>query len=210
MKQILIFLSILFSLLALNTQGQCIDNAGHVQGDIDSIHINTCEWFIDTSYVRVARLEYDAYEYSVYPDGCDTTFFSCVRCDSFVAEPSAEIRRFIRALGNQTPGAPPEPEASYKVYTALLTQTGTSAPTATVLENTIGTITWTYTDYGFYTGTCTGCFTENKTFAYMYNIFQNLNGLYFNWFDVDRVVISGDADYSEGTVPMRVEIRVYP
>ena len=33
----------------------------------------------------------------------------------------------------------------YKVYTALLTQTGTNAPVATVLENTLGgTPVWSY------------------------------------------------------------------
>ena len=35
--------------------------------------------------------------------------------------------------------------ASYLVYTALLTQSGTDAPVATVLENTLGgTVTWSY------------------------------------------------------------------
>ena len=39
----------------------------------------------------------------------------------------------------------------YKVYTALLTQSGTTAPVATVLENTLGiTPTWTYANVGQY------------------------------------------------------------
>ena len=39
----------------------------------------------------------------------------------------------------------------YKVYTALLTQTGTNAPVATVLENTLGiTISFSYTTVGRY------------------------------------------------------------
>lgn len=38
----------------------------------------------------------------------------------------------------------------YKVYTALLTQSGTNAPVDTVLENTIGDITWFYTSPGRY------------------------------------------------------------
>jgi len=54
----------------------------------------------------------------------------------------------------------------YKVYTALLTQSGTSAPTATVLENTLGgSITWTYTSTGSYVGTLTSAFTLNKTWT---------------------------------------------
>lgn len=53
----------------------------------------------------------------------------------------------------------------YKVYTALLTQSGTDAPVATVLENTLGgTLVWTRDTTGQYTGTLNGAFTENKTF----------------------------------------------
>lgn len=44
------------------------------------------------------------------------------------------------------------PNPTYKVYTALLTQTGTNAPVATVLENTLGvTPTWLYGVAGSYT-----------------------------------------------------------
>ena len=38
----------------------------------------------------------------------------------------------------------------YNIYTALLTQSGTAAPVATVLENTIGNITWVYEGVGQY------------------------------------------------------------
>jgi len=52
----------------------------------------------------------------------------------------------------------------YKSYVALLTQTGTSTPTAVVLENTLGgTPTLGYTSAGLYTVTLTGAFTANKT-----------------------------------------------
>lgn len=51
-----------------------------------------------------------------------------------------------------------------KVYVALLTQTGTDAPVATVLKNTLGgTVVWTRTIAGAYYGTLVGAFTENKT-----------------------------------------------
>lgn len=54
--------------------------------------------------------------------------------------------------------------AGVKVYRALLTQTGTDAPTATVLENSLGgTPTYGYVDPGTYTVTLTGAFTANKT-----------------------------------------------
>lgn len=49
---------------------------------------------------------------------------------------------------NSTGGRP------YTSYTALLTQTGTNAPVATILENTTGnTIVWTRTNTGMYKGT---------------------------------------------------------
>ena len=51
----------------------------------------------------------------------------------------------------------------YKVYTALLTQSGTNAPVATVLENTLGDIVWSYNSIGIYHATSIGSFTENKT-----------------------------------------------
>ncbi len=47
--------------------------------------------------------------------------------------------------------------APYKAYTALITQTSTNAPTATVLNNTTGqTIAWTYSEAGVYIGTFSG------------------------------------------------------
>lgn len=54
--------------------------------------------------------------------------------------------------------------APYLVYTALLTQSGTSAPTATVLTNTLGgTVIFTYNGVGDYTATLSGVFTANRT-----------------------------------------------
>jgi hypothetical protein len=55
----------------------------------------------------------------------------------------------------------------YKVYTALMGQIGTGAPTATVLENTIGSIVWTRTSGGNYKGTLTGAFTSAKTVGFL-------------------------------------------
>ena len=57
----------------------------------------------------------------------------------------------------------------YKAYTALLTQTGTNAPTATELKNnTSYTYTWTRTGSGTYTITANGnAFTSNKTVVFI-------------------------------------------
>jgi hypothetical protein len=52
----------------------------------------------------------------------------------------------------------------YKVYTALLNQTGTTTPVATVLENTLGVNPiWSYDSIGYYLFTQTGAFPINKT-----------------------------------------------
>lgn len=57
------------------------------------------------------------------------------------------------------------PSPNYKVYRALMTQSGeNNAPTATILENTIGGIKWTYANKGIYYGTLTGVFTTSKLF----------------------------------------------
>jgi hypothetical protein len=59
-------------------------------------------------------------------------------------------------------------EKGYKIYRALLTQTGTSVPTVTVLENSIGPIVWTYGGVGSYVATLVGAFT-NATSALISN-----------------------------------------
>jgi hypothetical protein len=51
-----------------------------------------------------------------------------------------------------------------KVYKALLTQSGTDAPVATILENSLGgTIVWTYNTVGTYIGTLVDAFPSAKT-----------------------------------------------
>ncbi len=57
----------------------------------------------------------------------------------------------------------------YKVYTALLTQTGVNPPVATVLKNTTGgTIAFAYDNVGVYRAVITGAnFTANKTAVFI-------------------------------------------
>lgn len=67
----------------------------------------------------------------------------------------------LTAFGGSTTAFP-------KRYVALVSQSGTSAPTATVLENTLGgTVVWGYTSVGAYTATLASAFTENKTTLYI-------------------------------------------
>jgi hypothetical protein len=55
----------------------------------------------------------------------------------------------------------------YKVYRALVTQVDTAEPTAIVLENTLGEVTWSRVGLGIYLAASPGLFTENKTFLLM-------------------------------------------
>jgi hypothetical protein len=55
------------------------------------------------------------------------------------------------------------PTGDIKVYKALLTQSGTDAPVATVLQNTLGgTLVWGYNNVGVYTATLSGTFIDEK------------------------------------------------
>ena len=58
---------------------------------------------------------------------------------------------------------------SYNSYVALLTQSGTDAPVATVLSNNLtGTFTWARTDVGIYTLTTSAAtFTADKTIVFL-------------------------------------------
>lgn len=64
-----------------------------------------------------------------------------------------------------------------KIWKGLLSQTGTSAPTEIVLENTTGvTAVFAYTSVGIYTITLTGQFTADKVFVTIEN--ANVNGVF--------------------------------
>ena len=59
----------------------------------------------------------------------------------------------------------PSGSVAVKVYRALVTQTSTSAPTATVLENSLGAaVVWARSNTGVYTATLAAAFTSDKTF----------------------------------------------
>jgi len=105
--------------------------------------------------------------------------------------------------------------ADYKVYTALLSQSGTSAPTATVLENTLGgTVVWTRDGAGIYHATLTGAFPANKLYTtpdptlgyYFPNIPLSVT-LYRSTDDVMILESSGGEDIDS---TIQIEIRVYP
>lgn len=107
----------------------------------------------------------------------------------------------------------------YKVYTALLSQSSTGAPVATVLRNTIGNVVWSYSDVGEYTATLAGAFTANKTAIIIggENVHGSVNARHN---DVNTIVIETNDGFQgsgESLTPSdsklegrTIEIRVYP
>ncbi len=59
--------------------------------------------------------------------------------------------------------------SSYKVYTALLSQTGGTAPTSIVLENTIGSITFNRISPGFYEVLSNNLFVLGQMYLFLGN-----------------------------------------
>ena len=100
---------------------------------------------------------------------------------------------------------------SYKVYTALLTQTGTDAPVATVLENTIGGIVWSREGAGVYLGTLNNAFDINKTWLYVKMSNADDDGLnYITLNNTSEIQILNTVnDWSNTGYTYEIEIRVY-
>ena len=95
----------------------------------------------------------------------------------------------------------------YKVYTALLTQSGTNAPVATVLENTLGvTPTFIYDEVGNYRIALNGGFTEEKTWQVIQSDAPTAKIIYADGSDNLRIdVVAGD----NNLYFQPIEIRVY-
>lgn len=104
----------------------------------------------------------------------------------------------------------------YTVYTALLTQTGTDAPVATVLQNTLGgEVVWSYDSPGYYLGTLAGAFPAGRVVCFLTNGLQT--GLLMGVIDTAPnvfSVFSYDAATSTPTDGIMgeasIEIRQYP
>ncbi len=119
--------------------------------------------------------------------------------------------------------------STYKVYTGLMSQTGTNAPTVNILENTIGNIVWTYSGVGSYQGALTGAFPSGKVFFYMAPSASYNSGpqIYSNeirviaspspnliFLDNIKLVLTAGVFTSSGNsnnfTNVPIEIRVYP
>lgn len=122
--------------------------------------------------------------------------------------PKKQIISTISDIGGYTP--------PYKVYTALLTQTGVNAPVATILENTLGYVpTLGYLINGFYT--ITGVFDKTKTLIFSSARATNNTKSYVNHNSntVIQILTLGPGDaladdiLSASDYPFSIEIRVY-
>jgi hypothetical protein len=121
------------------------------------------------------------------------------------------------------------PAPAYKVYTALFTQSGTNAPVATVLENTLGlSITWGRSSAGGYFGgdiasQCPdgktvfitsnasngGAFSTDPKEAYLWT--YNIGASRYLNFNIKSISSSGAATSVDWDSPkvLLLEIRVY-
>lgn len=97
----------------------------------------------------------------------------------------------------------------YKVYIALLTQTGTAAPVATVIKNTLsGTPVWSRVSATDMRATLTGEFIADKTTVFISNGANGAFSAGSERLDDDTIKLSppGDSQISKASI----EIRVYP
>lgn len=108
-----------------------------------------------------------------------------------------------------------------KVYRALLTQTSTNAPTATVLENSLGgTVVWTRSVQGVYVATLTGAFPSGKTMVTMGAFPASQDGVVYGYTRTDNTITlstiyfrvpGGTQEASDGMLSeTAIEILVYP
>lgn len=122
-----------------------------------------------------------------------------------------KINEIIDYLNNLVSYSPP-----YKVYTAILNQGSTDAPTAIVLNNTLGEVTYSYEDVGIYLINSNGLFTFNKTWIYLKDNDGNQQGVFvmvgqndensINIFSFSDYMVSASNDILNN---MSLEIRVY-
>jgi len=130
------------------------------------------------------------------------------------SQPAGEINAVVEAvrtnadqLDTALAGARP-----YKSYVALLSQSGTAAPTAVVLENTLGgTVVWTRQNVGEYIATLLGAFTLNKTVCFTG---QAVPGTQYQGYRIGAGQLELDQrDFTDAAIDSMfgtyIEVRVY-
>lgn len=103
---------------------------------------------------------------------------------------------------------------TYKVYRALLSQTTTGNPIPTVLDNTLGSVTFSRSAAGEYSADSSSLFTSNKTVVNFNMNFQYVNDETDNYKRIDStssifllVKDSGGTEIDGWTG--EIEIKVY-
>ena len=104
---------------------------------------------------------------------------------------------------------------TYQKYIATISQTGTSDPAVTILENTIGNIVWTRIAAGQYEGTLTGAFpSADKTYCMISQVNSSQGVYYINWTSANTIQIEWyDFSFTQLDSVLfynTIEIRVYP
>lgn len=106
----------------------------------------------------------------------------------------------LNDISNLSSGGGSGTTASYKVYSALISQSGTDAPTAIILENTLSdTPVWSRTSGGDYRLTLAGEFTADKTVCMIGNVDSGLASGFltpaeftYDWIDANQVYINSN------------------
>lgn len=109
------------------------------------------------------------------------------------------------------------PVVNYRKYIALISQTGTNPPTATILENTLGDIVFSYVGVGIYDAVLTGQFLADKTWIVAGSADVNAGAgdfatLDIRRFDNDTIKLRTYDNFTgadDMLVNTSIEIRVY-
>lgn len=126
-----------------------------------------------------------------------------------------DLKNSITLIEN-TPSADSRP---YKVYAALLTQSGVGAPEAIILENTLGDIVWSRepggSGDGIFYATSAGLFTNEKTtISHKARTGDSFTtAILSQWLDINTINLTTweTSIQTDGvlTQPFAFEIRVY-
>jgi hypothetical protein len=141
-----------------------------------------------------------------YPQGTPTLSDNVIGSQ---IDPITEENKTVQFTVGQIAGFANSYSLGYTVYTALLTQAGTAAPVATILQNTTGgTITWTRTGTGAYTATISApLFTSNKTMIFISGGSPPVGTMFCASPTTSTVTISTGSDGN--LTGASLEIRVY-
>jgi len=142
-----------------------------------------------------------------YPQGTPTLSDNVIGSQ---IDPVTEENKTVQFTVGQIAAFANSYSLGYTVYTALVTQAGTAAPVATILQNTTGaTFTWARTSSGTYTITASSnAFTNNKTILF-FNLGEYTFTVNSPWTRTSDTVITislgGDGRITNGSF----EVRIY-